>query len=497
VYELARQIVPKRVGPWPYPKRSPEERKRGFEEVQVGYTEEEAVAEANRCLLCPVPACVKSCPVNSDVLGMMKGIQERNFKEAFWRIRETNCLPGATARVCPQLNGLCESNCVLNKRGEPLSIGMLQRFVADWVREHGEPVDPEVGEKTGRRVAIIGGGPAGLAAADLFVQYGHGVTIFEAKEKLGGTAMYGIPNFHLSKDVLEYEIERLKKNGVEARTGVKVGESIGLADLFEEGFDAVLIATGARDVIPFKVEGADLKGIYDAYEFLIKLDELEIYKGDGREVPYKIGRKALIVGGGDTAVDAARTALRLGAEDVTIMYRRSEKEMPAYRLGIEAVKEEGIKIDYLAAPIRFIGDEEGWVRRAECIRMRLGEPDSSGRARPIPIEGSNFTVDVDSVFIAVGRGPNTDLPRKEGIKMERWGGIVIDPETGETSIPRVYAAGDVVTGETLVVKAMSVGRRVAQRMHENLMGYTERLDLSKRYFDERYGRKVQPAADRS
>jgi glutamate synthase (NADPH/NADH) small chain len=493
VYWLGRHINPKRVGPWPYPKKEGKSRTENFEEVQVNYTEEEAVDEANRCILCPVPACVKACPVNSDILGMMRNIQQRDFSEAWKRIRETNCLPASTGRVCPQLDDLCEANCVLNKRGDPVSIGMLQKFVADWALEHGEYEEPGISESTGKLVAIVGGGPAGLAAADLLARYGHDVTIFDAQNKLGGTAMYGIPNFHLSKDVLDFEIERLKKMGIRTRTNVKIGSKISLEEIFDEGFDAILIATGAKNITPLRAEGTDLKGIYDAYEFLITLDQIEHYKHMDDQIPFEIGERVLVVGGGDTAVDAARTAVRLGAKNVTMMYRRTKKEMTAYRFGREMAKEEGINIEFLQVPTRFIGDKTGHVVKAECIKMRLGEADASGRARPIPIEGSDFTVDADTVFIAVGRGPNTSVQRKERIKMEKWGGIIVDPETYQTSYPGVFAAGDVVTGETLVIKAMREGRKAAQRVHEHLTKSRERLDLFQRYFTERYGRRaIQP-----
>jgi glutamate synthase (NADPH/NADH) small chain len=495
VFSLGREIRPNRVGPWPYPKKEEKERTNNFEEVQIRYSDAEAIDEANRCILCPVPSCVRACPVNSDVLGMMRYIQQGNFAEAWKRVRETNCLPASTARVCPQLGDLCEANCVIGKRGDPVSIGMLQRFVSDWAVEHDAYEDPEVEAASGKRVAIVGGGPAGLAAADSLMRYGHSVTIFDAQNKLGGTAMYGIPNFHLPKGVLDFEVEQLKKMGVEARTNVKIGTKISLEEIFDEGFDAIIVATGAKDVTPFRVEGGDLKGAYDAYEFLITLDRMEYYKNKDQKqkIPFKVGELVLIVGGGDTAVDAARTSMRLGAKEVTIMYRRSEKEMTAYRFGLEAAKEEGVKINLLQVPVKFIGDENGWVKKAECIKMKLGEPDASGRARPIPIEGSNFTIDVDTVFIAVGRGPNTSVQKKERIKMEKWGGIMIDSETYETSYPSVFAAGDVVTGETLLIKAMNQGRRAAQRVHEHLTHSKERLDLSQRYFTERYGRKaVQP-----
>ncbi len=493
---MGKKIIPKRVGPWPFPKKKGRNRVQNFEEVQICYTEYEAFEEANRCILCPIPACVRACPVNSDVLGMIMNIQERKFGEAFKKIRITNCLPSSTARVCPQLDDLCEANCVLNKRGDPISIGMLQRFVADWSLEHRELENPPVADSSGKRVAIVGGGPAGIAAADLLVQAGHSITIFEANSKIGGTAMYGIPNFHLSKDLLESEIKIAQDMGFKVRTGAKVGEKISLEEIFDEGFDAILIATGAKNVTPFNVEGIDLKGIYDAYEFLITLDKMEVYKYPNKDIPFQIGKKVLVVGGGDTAIDVARTSVRLGSKKVTIMYRRSDKEMTAYRLGREMAKEEGVEIYYLQVPVRFEGDKDGWVSKAECIKMRLGEYDDSGRARPIPIEGSNFVIDVDTVFIAIGRRPNTYLQKKENIKMKKWGGIIINPETYETSYPGVFAAGDVVTGETLVIKAMREGRKAAQRIHEYLTDSKEKTDLFQRYYNERYITKTHSQGQR-
>jgi glutamate synthase (NADPH/NADH) small chain len=486
---LVKEIIPKRVGAWPFPKKNKKQREKNFKEVQICYSEEEAVTEAKRCILCPVPSCVKACPVNSDVLGMMEDIQERKFDSAFKKIRETNCLPGSTARVCPQLD-LCEAKCVLSRRGDPVSIGMLQRFVSDLGIEQGEKIMPDIAKRSGKSVSIVGGGPAGLSAADLLLRAGHKVTIFETQRKLGGTAMYGIPNFHLPKDLLDSEIKQLKDMGMEVRPDSKVGSSISLEEIFEEGFDAILIATGAKNITPFNVEGVDLKGVYDAYDFLINLDRIEFYKNPKINIPYQVGNKVLVVGGGDTAIDASRTAVRIGAKEVTQMYRRSENEMTAYRLGREMAKEEGVKIKYLHVPTRFIGDEKGWVKEAECIKMRLGEPDDSGRARPIPIEGSEFKIDIDTVFIAIGRGPNTFLQEKENIKMEKWGGITINPETYETSYEGVFAAGDVVTGETLVVSAMAEGRKAAQRVHEYLTQSVERLNLYEKYFNERYQPKA-------
>jgi glutamate synthase (NADPH/NADH) small chain len=306
---------------------------------------------------------------------------------------------------------------------------------------------------------------------------------------LGGTARYGIPNYHLSKKSLDLEIEHLKKMGIEVITKMKIGSQMSLKDVFKEGFDAIIIATGAKKVTPFEVDGRSLHGILDAYEFLITLDEMEFYKNQEKRIPFKIGEKVLVVGGGDTAIDASRTSIRLGAKEVTMMYRRTDKEMTAYRQGRELAKEEGIKIEYLQVPIQFIGDKEGWIKAAECIKMKLGEPDASGRARPVPIEGSNFILDLDTVLIAIGRGPSTFLQEKEDIKKEKWGGIIVDNKTFETSIPGVFAAGDVVTGESLVIKAMGQGRNAAQRVHEYLIDSKECLDLSQKYFTQRYARK--------
>lgn len=483
---MGKEIIPKRIGPWPYPKKDGKSRVADFDEVQISFTEDEAVREANRCMLCPVPACVRACPVNSDILGMMKNIQKKKFNEAFMLLRETNCIPSSTARVCPHLDNLCEASCILTNYGDPISIGMLQRFVSDWSLKNSEYKEPEIAKKTGKRIAIVGGGPTGLAAADLLVRYGHNVTIFDVHNKLGGTAMFGIQNYYLPKDILELEIGRLKKMDIKIRTSVEVGSQISLGDLFDEGFNAILISTGAKRIAPFEIEGKNFNGVFDAYQFLITLDQMDIYKNPKRSIPYKIGEKILIIGGGDTAVDTARTLIRLGAKEVTMMYRRSDKEMTAYLEGLEMAREEGVKIEYLQAPIRLIGDKEGWVKEAECVKMKLGEFDSSGRAQPLPIKGSNFMLKVNTVFIAIGRSPSTFIQEKENIKMDKWGGIIVNSNTYQTSYPGVFAAGDVVTGESLVIKAMREGRKAAQRIHEYLMNSPERLDLFQRYFNERY-----------
>lgn len=489
------KLILKRVGGWPYPERPPEIRIKDFDPVTLNYTPEQAVEEAKRCILCPLPACVKACPVKVDVPGMMKAVASGNFAEGAKILRETNCLGGTTGSVCPQLGGLCEASCVLNKNGEPVAIGMIQKFLIYWeIQNNVKPVALNV-KPTGHSVAIVGAGPAGLAAADLLLRYGHDVTIFEAMPEAGGTALYGIPSFHLDKSLIRHEVNYLKEMGVKIKTNVMIGRDLRIKDLFNMGFEAVLITTGPSEVIKLNVPGEDLKGVYSAYSFLTDINRALLENRPLSSLPYKLnGGRYIIVGGGDTAYDAAKMAVRLGASEVIIMYRRTEKEMPGYWLSREEAKKEGVKIMPLTVPIKFIGDENGWVKQAECIRMRLGEPDASGRPRPIPIPGSNFIVDVDVVLIAIGRRPNKYLAEVEGLKLNEHGGIAINPETYETSIPRVYAAGDVVTGETLVVKAMAEGRKAAQRIHEMLMGLTEHVNLDKKYYDERYSARFRTTA---
>jgi len=470
-----------RTSKFPFPMLEPSKREGNFEEVQLPYTAEEAMAEASRCVTCGNPVCIDVCPLQTDIRGMCEAVARGDFQTAYHRIRETNALLGTTARCCPQLDGLCEAACVVGTQGQPVASGMIQRFVADWERDVSRQSDPMVLEDTGRSVGIIGAGPAGLAAAELLRRYGHSVTIYEELPTLGGTAWYGIPDYHLPKDVLEYEASRIIGMGVQVRTGVKVGKDISLYELGSD-HDALLVATGAKDVSKFDTPGSDLEGVYDGYKFL----EDVFVRGVSNylEKPnYDLGKRVLVIGGGDSALDCARTALRLTGGEVTIVYRRTEKEMPVDEILIEEGKQEGLKLNLLMAPKAYVG-EKGHVVRATMSVMKLGEVDSSGRRSPVPT-GETVDMECDSVIVAIGRGPNTFLQRQSGMELGPKGAIAIDDHS-MTSLKGVFAAGDVVTGESLVVKAMAKGREAAQRIHEYLTTVgTEHVSLYDYYFTRR------------
>ena len=448
------------------PKQTPKERADNFREVAIGYSEEQALAEAERCLQCREAPCIKGCPVEVDIPTFIKLIRERRFGEAAKKIKEKNSLPAVCGRVCPQ-EEQCQAKCTVGRIGEPTSIGRLERFVADWERQHGCEI-PQKCPTTGKKVAIVGAGPAGLTVGADLIKLGHEVTIFEALHKPGGVLTYGIPEFRLPKKIVEAEAEYIEKLGVTLKTNALIGRLYTIGELLRQ-FDAVFIGSGAGPPTFMGIPGENLCGIYSANEFLIRVNLMRAYDFPKVGTPVCGGEEVAVVGGGNVAMDAARCALRLGAKDVKIVYRRSREEMPARIEEIENAEEEGIKFEFLTSPKRFIGNERRRVKAMECVRMRLGEPDDSGRRRPVPIEGTDFMMGVDVVIMAVGRTPNPIIKQTtEGLETTKWGGIVAD-EDGKTSIKGVYAGGDIVTGESTVISAMGAGRRAARAIHEFLM----------------------------
>jgi len=448
------------------PKQAPEIRRRNFNEVALGYTEDQALAEAGRCLQCPKPQCVQGCPVEIDIPAFIKLMKEKDYDGAIKKIKDKNCLPAICGRVCPQ-EEQCQKLCLLGKAGDAVSIGRLERFLADWERQTGIACSKKV-PSTGKRVAIIGAGPAGLTAAADLVKLGHEVVIFEALHHPGGVLMYGIPEFRLPKSIVQAEADYVKRLGVEFRMSCLVGRTFTIPEFLKKGFDAVFIGTGAGLPQFLGVPGENLGGIYSANEFLIRVNLMKAYAFPAYDTPIRIGKHVAVIGGGNVAMDSARSALRLGAEEVCIVYRRSREELPARQEEIENAEEEGIVFKFLAAPTRFIGDEKGWVKQMECICMELGPPDESSRRRPVPVRGSGFVMDTDTVIIAIGRTPNPIIQRTtEGLQVTKWGTIVAD-ENGKTSIEGVYAGGDIVTGEATVISAMGAGKKAARAIHEYL-----------------------------
>ncbi len=453
----------------PMPKQKPEDRIHNFNEVALGYTAEQAVAEAQRCLQCPKPRCVEGCPVEVDIPAFIKEIKEGNFLAASAKLKEKNSLPAICGRVCPQENQ-CQRFCVLGKLGDPVGIGRLERFAADYERLKGVDVPPTQDSDVEGRVAIVGSGPAGLTAAADLAKLGYDVVVFEALHAPGGVLMYGIPEFRMPKKIVQAEVDYVKKLGVDVKTDHMIGQMYTIDELFERGFDAVFIGTGAGLPRFMNIPGENLGGIYSANEFLIRVNLMKAYRFPEYDTPIRIGKKVAVIGGGNVAMDSARSALRLGAEEVYIVYRRSKEELPARAEEAENAEEEGINFRFLTNPVRFLGNEKGWVKAIECIKMRLGEPDASGRRRPIPIEGSEFIMDVDTVVIAIGQTPNPLIPRTtEGLETTKWGTIVVNDETGETTKKAVYAGGDIVSGAATVISAMGAGKRAAQSIHEYLL----------------------------
>jgi glutamate synthase (NADPH/NADH) small chain len=449
----------------PMPKQDPKERIRNFNEVALGYTEEQAVAESERCLQCVKAPCVQGCPVEIDIPAFIQLIRERKFDEAIRKVKEGNSLPAICGRVCPQ-EAQCQASCTMGKVGDPISIGRLERFLADWERQRGYEI-PQQSNSTGKRVAIVGAGPAGLTAAADLAKLGYEAVIFEALHKPGGVLIYGIPEFRLPKKIVEEEAEYIEKLGVTIKMNAMIGKLYTIKELLEQ-FDAVFIGTGAGLPRFMRIPGENLCGIYSANEFLIRVNLMKAYDFPKFDTPVFVGEKVAVIGGGNTAMDSARCALRLGAKEVKIVYRRSRQEMPTRAEEVENAEEEDVVFEFLTNPTRFIGNERGWVKAMECIRMRLGEPDASGRRRPIPIEGSEFTVDVDTVIMAIGRTPNPIIQQTtEGLEVTKWGTIVVD-ENGKTSIEGVYAGGDIVTGQATVISAMGAGKKAAKAIHQHL-----------------------------
>lgn len=444
-------------------KRDPGKRARSFEEVALGYSPEEALRESERCLLCKRPLCVKGCPVEIDIPGFIREIKENRFLEALKIIKKTNLLPGICGRVCPQ-ETQCEEKCIKSKKGEQIAIGALERFAADRGRGEGEE-ELTTGKKKGVKIAVVGSGPAGLSCAGELVRLGYAVTVFESLHELGGVLRYGIPEFRLPREVLDYEIEKLREQGVELRTNVLIGKTYTLPRLFEIGYKAVFIGTGAGFPYFLGIPGEDANGVYSANEFLTRVNLMKAHRFPEFDTPLKIGQRVGVVGGGNVAMDSARVSLRIGAKEVIVIYRRTEREMPARREEVINAQEEGIKFHFLTQPVEIIV-ENGDIKGVKCLKMELGEPDESGRRRPVPIPGSEFILDMDTLVVAIGQGPNPLLPSSvKGLRLGRKGNIEVD-EKGATSIPGVFAGGDIVTGAATVIEAMGSGRKAAFSIHE-------------------------------
>lgn len=435
------------------PKQPPEVRRRNFSEVALGYSKEDALREAERCLGCKKPECVKGCPVGVEIPQFIDALRRGDADEALRIIKRRNSLPGICGRVCPQ-EEQCESRCILSRKDEPVAIGRLERYAADFGHDIGERVE----EKKGRSIAIVGSGPAGLTCAADLALMGYDVTVFEALHEAGGVLTYGIPEFRLPKSIVKREVEYVRSLGVEIELDSVVGRAVRVQDLLRR-YDAIFLGIGAGAPRFLNIPGENLGGIYSANEYLTRINLMKAYRFPDFDTPIKRGRRVAVVGGGNVAMDAARSALRLGADEVHIVYRRSEAEMPARLEEIENAKEEGVIFDLLTNPVGFVGD--GMVRAMECIRMALGEPDASGRRRPVEIEGSGFSMEIDTAVIAIGTSPNPLVLRSiPGLRTTRWGTVEVD-ERGRTSIERVWAGGDIATGSATVISAMGAGKRAA------------------------------------
>jgi glutamate synthase (NADPH/NADH) small chain len=452
------------------PEQEPKVRAKNFDEVPFGYNPELAKLEASRCLQCKKPACIQGCPVSIDIPAFIEMILQEDFIGAARKLKEMNSLPAVCGRVCPQ-EDQCEKVCILGKKGEPVAIGRLERFAADFDRAHGEFIMPPMAAPTGKKVAVVGSGPAGLTLAGDLIKKGHQVTIFEALHKAGGVLVYGIPEFRLPKAIVQSEVDYLQKIGVEMKTNMVIGKIYTVDELMANGYHAVFLGTGAGLPTFMNIPGENLNGVYSANEYLTRSNLMKAYLFPQYDTPIAKGKKVAVLGGGNVAMDSARTALRLGAGDVYIVYRRSKKELPARIEEVHHAEEEGIQFHFLTLPVEILGNEDGWVCGMKCQRMELGEPDESGRRRPIPVPGSEFTLEVDMVVVAIGTGANPLIPSTTaGLNTNKWGYIVADAETGATSKKGVYAGGDIVTGSATVILAMGAGRKAAEAIHKYLIG---------------------------
>ena len=451
----------------PMPEQDADIRNKNFLEVAEGYTEATAIDEAHRCLNCKTRPCMNGCPVSVKIPEFIALVADGKFEEAYKKITETNSLPAVCGRVCPQ-EKQCESQCVRGIKGEPVAIGRLERFVADYHMAHFDDI-PTVSMPNGKRVAVVGSGPSGLTAAGDLAKLGYDVTVYEAFHTAGGVLMYGIPEFRLPKNIVQREVEKLKKSGVKIETNMIIGKTLFVDELLDElNYDAVYIATGAGLPSFLGIEGENLNGVYSANEFLTRINLMKGYKFPEYDTPVYIGKKAAVFGGGNVAMDAARSAKRLGAEHVYVIYRRGKEELPARAEEVKHAEEEGIEFLLLQNPTKFIGNEDGWLTGVEVIDMKLGEPDAGGRRRPVAVQGSEHIIDIDTAVISIGQSPNPLIKKTtEGLETNSRGCIVAD-ENGATSKPFVYAGGDAVTGAATVILAMGAGKTAAAAIHKEL-----------------------------
>ena len=451
------------------PKQPAEVRRGNFKEVALGYPLETARREASRCIQCKKPLCVTGCPVEVPIPGFIKHIASGDMPQAVRVLKSKNCLPAICGRVCPQ-EEQCEAKCILEKKGAPVAIGRLERFAADWEAAQGKMEMPEIPKSTGKKVVVVGSGPAGITVAGDLIKPGHAVTLYEALHEPGGVLTYGIPEFRLPKAIVKREVDYVRSLGVNLVLNFVVGMTKTLEELLEE-FDAAFIGTGAGLPWFMDIPGENLNGVYSANEYLTRMNLMRGFLYPRSDTPIKKQTRVAVVGGGNVAMDCARTALRLGAAEVRIVYRRSRQELPARLEEVENAEEEGVHFEFLTLPTRYVGDADGWIHEMECLKMQLGEPDASGRRRPVKIEGSEYLSPVDAAVCAIGNSPNPLIPRTTaGLEMGKHGNIVADPATGKTSKDRVWAGGDIVTGAATVILAMGAGRVAARAMHEYLSG---------------------------